>query len=1523
MKKSLSMLAIIFIGWMSLWAIPQPLHKIYVSKDKKDSFAVDCFHLEGHIAYCVDNSKGIIKAWDIHQQSFLQPVFIKLPLKAKVDDLSGDETALYILDSKMSAIYVYDYFGTYVRTISTKGSADVQFIKAIRILVNYQGYIFVLDAGRNELLAFSNEGMFLGKIPILAPISMCLGQDQIIRILVNRDKTQAIIPIDQNLNVGNSVTITALDNKIDKISDIAMNQYNELYVIYSLSSKIGKVDASGKLINRSTWGSKDKSESMVSFQQPTIIKAIPNYDKVLIGILDNKIRTLKLYQDSEFSSTQALEVPQLTLRPKLSESTEPQAIDYFACKDRKYIIYNKTVQFNGANRATETISCIQNDTTIFNIYAVAEAKKGVQGYNALAIYNDKLFALDTKAAKVFVYNNLTGNYIESFAGKGSQDGHLDKPKSIAIDSDGMIYIADWGNSRIAIFDENTAHIHNIELKAKGLKPQLLRISGQNLYFLANDSSIYQMFLNDDSTLKMITTAEKISTFDILYEDRLGYIDGITQQLNVIYDNNYEHRYFSKNAKGIFPGFGNIYLIRYNPYNKTLYICDKMAKYTRLLTFYYSPKKPQTIYFTVNKAKQAELSWEAAEGISNWIVTEKKSAETKTYQVNEPYFIVYEPQREICTYIVQSVSADNKVGPPSEEIEDAYSYARYLSLNKHFAEAVQALQRAANTFSGVNFEDEMVQNFQQEARLYVSQNEFEKALNSIYSVEKIVGIRIDTAIQKAEIYKIMNDYKQGIAHLEKFRNIEDKGIIRELISLYYLDGNYSKVKELCNVYFSKFSRDTDILRYQIYADEKMKNYSAALNSMRELITQEDNLDNNIKMGGLLILNKDYEAALNSLQRTLNRFNNQGADVIQKLMGDCYFNAGNYAYAVDKYLDAIRLNSEVAEYYYCLGLAYTENRKAREATESFAKAYQSVPTEVKYGFAYAQALDKELRYPEALTVMDNIYQYVSSDSSSTAYHEFYHDLLIKEHRYDDAWREIQIALNYAPDNTTLQEKAVRTSDTRKYYNENRDEIEIKKYEFYKLFPALIEYYQTHPIGTVTLFNTRNISIERITVTVTIPQITDRPFQISIPTLMAGAELPIEITVPMNRNIFELCKNGVSTFNVNIQVDWIFDNKPKSVHKYAVIQFQSINSMDWNERKQYACFVNPADENLRNFVTTQIIQLFSTQPVGTINKNIQRAVQIWNFYSANGIKYISDISSANLTSSETDYVQFPFQTLHQKAGDCDDLLVLLASTLSVIGIRCGFLDIPGHVMLVIDTGMNSEDILSNGFELSQFIFRNGNYWLPVESTLLGKETFTTSWNEAVKHYNLLISKDIYPELMEFDIIHLLYPPAPYTEQISDYQFDKKEEVISSYRQDLERITLMGTLTKEEEFIATLKKYPTNLNVINQYALWCLENKNPEKANELWSQILLKDPHNLAALINLGNLQLSNDNFESARHNYLEALKQDKNTDPILRNLCILEYNSGNKLQAKEYFNRMSDKTLLKKANPIIYSELLNIGE
>ncbi|HPZ02521.1 MAG TPA: hypothetical protein PLI24_07400, partial [Candidatus Cloacimonas sp.] len=64
MKKSLFLITIISLSWILLIAIPQPVHIVQVSKEKANSFGVDCFHLQGSVAYCVDNTRGIIKAWD-------------------------------------------------------------------------------------------------------------------------------------------------------------------------------------------------------------------------------------------------------------------------------------------------------------------------------------------------------------------------------------------------------------------------------------------------------------------------------------------------------------------------------------------------------------------------------------------------------------------------------------------------------------------------------------------------------------------------------------------------------------------------------------------------------------------------------------------------------------------------------------------------------------------------------------------------------------------------------------------------------------------------------------------------------------------------------------------------------------------------------------------------------------------------------------------------------------------------------------------------------------------------------------------------------------------------------------------------------------------------------------------------------------------------------------------------------------------------------------------------------------------
>jgi len=88
MKKSLVLFIFITFSWILLLAIPQPVHIVPVSTAKNNPFGVDCFHLQGSVAYCVDNTKGIIKAWDASQNVFLQPVFAKLPYAGKANDIT-------------------------------------------------------------------------------------------------------------------------------------------------------------------------------------------------------------------------------------------------------------------------------------------------------------------------------------------------------------------------------------------------------------------------------------------------------------------------------------------------------------------------------------------------------------------------------------------------------------------------------------------------------------------------------------------------------------------------------------------------------------------------------------------------------------------------------------------------------------------------------------------------------------------------------------------------------------------------------------------------------------------------------------------------------------------------------------------------------------------------------------------------------------------------------------------------------------------------------------------------------------------------------------------------------------------------------------------------------------------------------------------------------------------------------------------------------------------------------------------
>jgi len=67
--------------------------------------------------------------------------------------------------------------------------------------------------------------------------------------------------------------------------------------------------------------------------------------------------------------------------------------------------------------------------------------------------NNRLFIVDTKQHKIFVFNR-DGNPIASFGKPGKGDGELAYPVALAVDDDGRIYVSDSGNFRVQIFDSD-------------------------------------------------------------------------------------------------------------------------------------------------------------------------------------------------------------------------------------------------------------------------------------------------------------------------------------------------------------------------------------------------------------------------------------------------------------------------------------------------------------------------------------------------------------------------------------------------------------------------------------------------------------------------------------------------------------------------------------------------------------------------------------------------------------------------------------------------------------------------------------------------------------------------------------------------------------------------------------------------------------------------------------------------------------------------------------------------------------
>ncbi len=1524
MRRVGLILFLLFVCFVSLVAVPEPMQIVQWRSTKTDKFEAQLFHFHRNQIMILDPVSNQIKRWDLNREDWLGDGVIRFPKPVKISAFTTDDNYLYVLESANSRIGVYDLNGVFVRSIVTKGSPDAQFKKAISIIVNYQDYIYVLDAGRGELICFSNEGMFMGKAAIPLPISMTLGEDQKIRVLHQVDKSFNISIYDLNLKRLGTSSIDDITAPREDVADISINRFGEVYYVNSKRANVAKVTETGKFISNSRFGSKANRLGIGTFHTPILIRNTSLKGSIIIGILDIQHKVIHLYKDTEIKATTALQRPQYTMRPSLAETKDKAFIDYLPTDSLHYYLNVSDPGKGGLKKPSLQFLCLDaSGKEVFSVLQPNLRKQGVLSFDAMDIYNNQAFICDTKSNAVHVFDRFTGKYLKSFGEAGSGDGRLKGPSSITISPNGNIYIADQNNLRISMWSQHGVFMGHIDFKTTKLKPQKLRFYNDFIYMMANGTSLYKLPISDPQRSTLIHSLKKMNGFDILYDGRIGIIDGSSQNLLIYNDTVLEHTYLSFNSSGSFPFFTNIQAIRYNAQNHELRLSDMKSPTQRNLRFFYSPKEPQNLRLSITPEKHVKLSWDPGIGINQWSVYEYADRDTIFHTVTEPQLLIKSPQKTISVYRVAAFSEDKKLGPLSVPIEDAYSYAKYLNSNANYAQAATALKRAANIISDDVIDQEIATNYLLEAKYYRQFQEFERSLSSLNLALSVAKNRQDLIMETIDIYKQMKSYGEGIRFIRQANYHSNPEIHRQLIALQYLNKSYDAMITESGLFLSSNPNDVQIMQYMVLAYEQLENYNSAITYQRSVLAAVENFDNHLKMAELYIKANMVEDAINQLQRMFTRYPAVRQDEVYFAYGNALRMNKQLNLACENYEHAIRLNPENALYRFGLAQALYESRKLNDALLHYTKAWELNPKNTQYGFAYANALENDNRITEALHVLDLISSEVPADSTSIWFNQFYGDLLLRNNRYDDAYRELSLALKFFPDDPAILHKYNSVIQAREAFYRNRTPIEVSDFKLYDLYPSLQEYYRTNPIGFVALFNTRNEPIRDIRVQVQIPDITNQSFEMLIPSILANETKIIDIITPINQTVFGLCKNNEVDITTFLNVFYNYDREDRYLNKNTILRALNINAMNWDNRRQFACFINPNDQNVRDFVNNRILNLFTTQPNSVVPKNIQRAMQIYSYFHINGVSYVSDPSSSNVGEAVNDFVQYPFQTISSRSGDCDDLVSLLASSLSSVGVECGFLDVEGHVILVADVGVGSDAIMESGFDISHFIYRNNKYWLPIEATVLGKQSFNKSWMSALKRYQGIFEAGRLPDLIEFSDAHRQYPPVNFTGPIDPSRYTKTTPVVTEYNNELGSIMLLNQIAKQEEFTETIAKYPNNLNVMNQYALWCIEIGKLDIAEMIWVQILQKNPTHFSTLVNLGNLYLKSNRYNDARTNYLRALEHNKEIDNIYRNLCVLEYSAGDLQQARGYYNRLKDKNIMRNLDPTKLAEIIGIGE
>ncbi|MBU0473595.1 MAG: tetratricopeptide repeat protein [Bacteroidetes bacterium] len=1460
--------------------------------DNLVDFTVDS---EGNIYFLDD---GLAKIFCFDKEGKLQANKAQLKgnyLKEPISIEIAKNNNIYVLDQSIKKVLIYDAEGNFIKFFGNSDGYLGSFKSPIDMALGNNSNIYIVDEGNDYLLRFSSEGLFRGGIKIKNPISVDVDLRGNVHVLTKTDYNYVIEVYSENFEKKKNINLA----KMEKANHFSINSFNEYYIIDVESGNAAYLDSTGKALTN-TIGVKSSNKGRQQFSKPTrIISKSQNATEDVIYIMDNDFGELQ-------SFTVTSDKPRNEIKPVLPK------YDLKIVKDVKRIpavdiYFDKSAEFTISTN--NSIICTENGEPKYTITPQSASQSSIKLSEpvALTMFNGMLYVLDKDENKIFVFDASNGSYSFAFGESGSTPGKFDSPTDLVSDSEGNIYIADADNERVNVYTHDG--IFKNEIKLTNIKPFKLSFSDSKLYILSENKE--QIFVNNTTDNKFI--AYPLS--QIVPEPKLLSIESFNGGFLLFFNENDGSAYLLKNEK-LFAQFiskgndsetiMNVSNLEFDKNKNKIVFYDNKTQQQQTIKFSIAPKIPTNIKMIVNDAGQGVLTWSNDDvNSASYIISRKKPNDEKFIPLSETnnnsYNINYKNSNFIFEYVVQSVSADSFKSDFSKSVVDEYSY--YLKLKE--TDAKQSIEKllSVKALNEKAINNEIINIYSTVIRVANNENNYDLVLKYYDEMKKISPLEPTIYLEESNQYKKLMKFSEGVQKLEEcVALIPDKlKIWSQLIRLKLLAKDYQGAEISCKSALSLFPDDEKLLVSLAESYSKLNKYFEASSIYKNLAIKYSNEDYYIKAGNLLVESNLIEDAINFYQLAENN-GIEGAKLFAA-RGKALIEKGDFANAEFQIEKSIKLDNTNAETYYYLALANSKKRNMKAAIEAYDRSIKLDNTNYKVLLDYGADLVKLNNYEDAITAYERALE-LNTTSVEAAFN--LGRIYARLKNLDLAVKHLTTANKLFPDSKEIESELGNALLAREKYNKSRPPIEITVIDFDDIFPSYLGYYSSQPIGSVTIFNTKNEVFDDISIEINAPGLVTSPATIIVPIIYPNEVSENLVYLQLDNSLITNSLVEDKSYDVTVTASYIKESKVEKIEKKTVIKVYQLNSISWEDKKHLASFINSRDEKLRSFVTSEIIAKtsFNDNRFNKIPKPILQAAQIWEYLRQMNLNYVQDpTTSYEIVSklNSIDYVQFPNQTLIKKVGDCDDLVSLLSNLFEVLGIETAYIDVPGHVFLALNTGIIPSEIEENGLSDAQVIIKYNKVWLPLESTVIGKNSFVESWKYATDRYTKERESNSPIELVEIQNAAITYPPITFPNPAPIVNNVDVQVVKAELEKDLKSFKLTSDKTYEDELLKVLNSYPNNIFTFNKLGVYYAKKRNYESAEVYFTRTLQYEKENVVALTNLGNLGFLRKDYDYAERKYLSALKYDQQNVGILGNLVRCNLKQNKTQAAIDYYQKI----------------------